>query len=158
MRKIIAFAAPGILLAILLALFCLEKPVDSFKNVEFEYVASLTKTNELTWDYWFTLRDANKGTDITTEIMSGVCNIGSIQMDFDEFTYVISDGFELVELSYTHSDLRGRFSITPRYYGYATLQRADETMFYVYRIPCDVPVIKDMHAHYGDDYRTTVLT
>lgn len=157
MRKAIMISVLTLLLVIPVVLLCLNKRPHDFKKVEFEYVTSLSKTDELEWDYWFTVRDDNKGTDIVPEIMSNVCDIDSLQMDFDEYTYIFSDGHELVELSYTGSDARGRFGVSPRYYGYATLKQADKEMFYVYRIPCEVPVIKDMHAHYENDQRTIVL-
>lgn len=98
-----------------------------------------------------------KGTDITSEILADFCDTESIGMDFERYTYIVADGYEFVDLYYIFADGRRRFSASPDYYGYATLQGSDETMAYVYRIPVDTPVVKDIHAHYEDDFRTTIL-
>ena len=124
-------------------------------KVQFEFVGCLSKNKPIEWDYWFMVND-NQGTDFGSKTLANFCDFDSLEIDFDEYTYIIVDGHELVSLCYNLSDCRRRFSPSPDYYGYATLKAADDRV-YVYRIPCELPVIKDMHAHYDDDFRTTIF-
>lgn len=160
MRKMIMIAILfALILFALLAIFIAFYPFhysDNPENVQFEFVGCLPKTKAIQWDYWFMVNDLH-GTDITSDILNDYCNVESINMDFEQYSYIISDGYELTDLYYIPSDGRRRFSVSPDYYGYATLQKSNDAMIYIYRIPSDTPVIKDLHAHYEDDYRTTVL-
>ena len=77
-------------------------------------------------------------------------------MDFDTYSYIITDGFELLDLYYIPGDSSHRLSFSPIHYGYATLKKVDDDI-HIYRIPCEVPIQKDLHAHNEDDFRTTVI-
>lgn len=147
----------GFLLILLVVVFsCSYQPSEQHQKVQFEFVGCFAKKKAIQWDYWFMVNDL-KGTDITSEILADFCDIESIKMDFERYTYIVADGHEMVDLYYTFADGSRHFSASPDYYGYATLQGSDETKVYVYRIPVDTPVVKDIHAHYEDDFRTTIL-
>lgn len=124
--------------------------------VPYQYVSALNGLKDTGWDYWFLVNDL-RNTEISAQYMSQFCAMDELEMDFETHTYIFVHGYELVDLYYKTSDCRGRYSSNPLYYGYATLQKAADDQYYVYQFSNDVPVIKDDHAHYNDDLRTTIL-
>lgn len=124
--------------------------------VNIEFVGCLEKIGVLQWDNWFIVNDQQKKSEVESDALTEICDMGNFKMDFDKYTYIFVDGFEMVKLSYIPNDCRRRFSAFPDYYGYAILERAEDKM-YVYRIPSDLHIVKDPHAHYENDFRTTIL-
>ena len=125
-------------------------------DVNIEFLGCLEKRKAIYWDNWFIVNDQQKRSEITGDWLAEYCDAENFEMDFDKYTYVFADGYEMVELSYIPSDCRALFSGSPTYYGYAVLKKAEDKL-YAYRIPSDSCVIKDSHAHYQEDFRTTIL-
>lgn len=124
--------------------------------VDIEFLGCLEKRKTIRWDNWFIVNDQQKRSEITGDWLAEYCDTENFEMDFDKYTYVFADGYEMVELSYIRSDCRALFSGSPTYYGYAVLKKAEDKL-YAYRIPSDSRVIKDSHAHYQGDFQTTIL-
>lgn len=149
-----------VLIALAVALIGLYIPwigsSDEPVPVPYQYVATLDGLEDTGWDYLVFVNDL-RNTEANAQYMSQFCTMDELEMDFETYTYIFVHGYELVDLYYKTSDCRGRYSSNPLYYGYATLQKAADDQYYVYQFPNDVPVIKDNHAHYDDDFRTTIL-
>ena len=125
-------------------------------DVNIEFLGCLEKRKAIYWDNWFIVNDQQKRSEITGDWLAEYCDAENFEMDFDKYTYVFADGYEMVGLSYIPSDCRALFSGSPTYYGYAVLKKAEDKL-YAYRIPSDSRVVKDSHAHYQEDFRTTIL-
>lgn len=136
--------------------FCFYRRAALPVSVSFEFAGRLEKKKAMRWDNWFIVNDRQKRSEIDSDVLAEFCDIKNFEMDFDMYTYLFVDGYELMELSYRPDDCRRRFSASPDYCGYAVLKKADDQL-YAYRIPSDLRIIKDPHAHYESDYRTTLL-
>lgn len=141
---------------ILAGCFCFYRRTTKPVVVNIEFVGCLEKKGTIRWDNWFIVNDQQKRSEIDSNSLMKLCDAENFEMDFDKYTYIFVDEYKMVELSYIPSDCRGRFSASPDYYGYATLKKAEDKL-YVYRIPSDLHIIKDSHAHYESDFRTTIL-
>ena len=150
----LAIMAAAVLVVGYFCFYRLSTQPVTVQNIEF--VGCLEKRGSIHWDDWFIVNDQQKRSEIDSDILAKLCDTKDFEMDFDKYTYIFVDGREMVKLSYIPNDCRNRLSGSPSYYGYAVLKKAEDKL-YAYRIPSDLPVIKDIHAHYGTDFRTTIL-
>ena len=106
-----------------------------FEQVEQISVSDdLVNKNELVW---FTLRDGKYNGFFSEEILDdyGV-SPDKINMDFSEYTYVITVGHKLENISYSFSQMKNRkFLFIPKQFvGVVNLQYEYSPNLYIYRI------------------------
>lgn len=135
-----------LLLGSTLGIFILKREI----KVDFEYVDKLSiyADDRIGYDIWFPLNDIH-GTEITTESLKDHCDIGMLDFEFEKYTYILVEGYELLELSYNHFDVWGRLSKNPVYHGRVVLKKdPPKNVLNVYRINADINIRNDIHWRY----------
>ena len=119
MRK--RWVAISVAVILLVACFGAYRYANQPVEANIEFLGCLEKRKAICWDNWFIVNDQQKRSEITGDWLAEYCDTENFDMDFDKYTYVFADGYEMVELSYIRSDCRALFSGSPTYYGYAVL-------------------------------------
>ena len=112
----------------------------TYKSIEFEQVCEKDANFESDRHIkWFTLRSSEYGGFYSEESLNtlGVEDYDDIVFDYDQYTYIITIGHELINIEYSRSDMKNRIYgiFGKEYVGHVTLKEEETDKVYIYRIP-----------------------
>lgn len=108
--------------------------------LNFETVAEIDKGQDDNDLYWFTLRDEEYhgfyGVEMLENLSFNTDDISNIDFDYNNYTYVITVGHELKNISYSYSDMKNRkFLVIPKQFvGNVVLDSKGTDKLYIYKI------------------------
>ena len=142
-KKLLAIFIVVTMLVLAVAVTCaLITGYKAYRPLKFEYLQTVTTSNPEEFRQetknlkWFTIRDQkyngffNEGMFDTLHVL-----VNTKDFDYSKYTYVVTVGHELEELSYSYSCMKNRnmFLLPKQFVGKAVLNLETTDQIYIYR-------------------------
>jgi len=131
---------------ILCAIVPIHKYMKKERPVPFEFIGCLEERGSaLGGRVWSRIEGPN-GTECTRDNLRRYCDIDDIEMDFEEYTYIVVEGYSIKSMTYNYVDVWGRFSGYMRFNPRVELvDEGHPEMLYFYRIKEEYHIRNDYH-------------